>query len=170
MSKGGFFSDIDVGLQLADTIVTSIKKKFVAGPFSAPPLFNSRINQMFPIVQPDKVRMIVNMSYPPGFSFNDNLNYSALRKVTMSSAPIVGELIRKCQGTATLSKYDMVAAYKLVPCQIKDIKLQGFSFLGKYFYETRQIFGAASSVSHQMMVAFPSQTMPGLRRGVIVGS
>ena len=147
MSKGGFFSDIDVGLQLADTIVTSIKKKFIAGPFSAPPLFNSRINQMFPIVQPDKVRMIVNMSYPPGFSFNDNLNYSALRKVTMSSAPIVGELIRKCQGKATLSKYDMVAAYKLVPCQIKDIKLQGFSFLGKYFYETRQIFGAASSVS-----------------------
>jgi len=46
------------------------------------------------------------------------------------------------------SKTDLVAAYKQVPCQIEDLRIQGFVWLKKFFVETRQIFGAKASVSN----------------------
>ena len=164
VSGGGFTTDTNVGEQLADSIVTSVKKGHMAGPFKHSPLLNARFNQMFPLCQTDKVRMIVNMSFPPGASFNDCLDYDSLRKCNMASAPLVGELIRRCQGKATLSKYDMVAAYKLVPCKLTDIKLQGIKFLGRIFFELRQIFGAASAVSfyddlHLLLVLLTTRRM-----------
>jgi hypothetical protein len=45
-----------------------------------------------------------------------------------------------------MAKVDMRDAYKNVPCKIKDLKLQGFVWLNKFFVETRQIFGARTSV------------------------
>ena len=75
----------------------------------------------------------------------------------MTSAPHVGELIKRCHGQAVLSKYDHVAAYKMIPCKISDLRLQGFRFLNNYFYELRQIFGATPAVNsyddlHMLMV------------------
>ncbi len=50
------------------------------------------------------------------------------------------------QAFTMMSKFDLVAAYKQVPCKIEDLRLQGFMWLGKFFCETRQIFGAGTSV------------------------
>ena len=148
VSAGGFIDNVDVGEQLADSLATMVKKKFVAGPFPFCPISYARINQMFPLIQPDKCRMIVNMSYPLGESFNDKIPPDHLRKVTMASAQHVGELIRRCNGRAVLSKYDHVAAYKMIPCKISDLRLQGLRFLGHYFFETKQIFGASPAVNN----------------------
>ena len=41
VSGGGFFSDLNIGEQLADTIATGVKKGFIAGPFKASPLLNA---------------------------------------------------------------------------------------------------------------------------------
>jgi len=46
-----------------------------------------------------------------------------------------------------MSKIDMKDAFKLVPAATKDLRLQGFHWLGPYFVETQQIFGAATSVA-----------------------
>jgi hypothetical protein len=51
-----------------------------------------------------------------------------------------------------MSKHDLVAAYKQVPCRVADLRLQGFSWLGKYFVETRQVFGAKTSVCNYDIV------------------
>ena len=37
-------------------------------------------------------------------------------------------------------------AYKNVPCSLHDLRLQGFKWLEKCFYETAQMFGAKSAV------------------------
>jgi hypothetical protein len=37
-------------------------------------------------------------------------------------------------------------AYKNIPCKISDLRLQGFVWLNRFFLETRQIFGARTSV------------------------
>ena len=164
VSSGGFISDVTAGEQLADSIVTMLKNKHICGPFSIPPFFRYRINLMFPLKQSEKTRMIVNMSFPEGKSFNDNIPKLTHRKVTMTSAPFIGELIRRNHGHAIMSKYDH--AYKTIPCKLSEIKFQGLRFLGKYFFECRQIFGATSSVTsyddlHLLMVILASRSMHG---------
>jgi len=64
----------------------------------------------------------------------------------MTSAKQFGQNLLACGKCATMSKHDLVAAYKQVPCTVKDFRLQGFMWLGRYFVETRQVFGAKTSV------------------------
>jgi hypothetical protein len=60
---------------------------------------------------------------------------------------------------AVMSKFDLVAAYKQVPCKIEDLRLQGFMWLNKYFCETRQIFGASTSVCNFDMLGETVKTI-----------
>jgi len=53
--------------------------------------------------------------------------------VKMASAKKFGQNLLECGVNATMSKHDLVAAYKQVPCMIKDLRLQGFSWLGRFF-------------------------------------
>jgi hypothetical protein len=41
---------------------------------------------------------------------------------------------------------DMRDAYKIIPAPLEDLRLQGFQWLGKYFVETQQLFGAETAV------------------------
>ena len=61
------------GQVLTDTIVTWIKKGFVARPFVSPPLPGFRVNPLGAVVRNGKVRPILNMSGPVNKSFNDNV-------------------------------------------------------------------------------------------------
>ena len=146
VSNSGFIKDPIVGEQLADVFCTMLKEGHLAGPFPKSPLFFSRFNKMFPLVQPNKVRPIIDLSYPTGTSYNDQIPKHTLRKVKMASAPVIGELIRRAKGSAILSKYDHISAYKLVSARIPEIKYQGFRFLSYYFYELKQIFGSVAAV------------------------
>ncbi|MFN9955274.1 MAG: hypothetical protein ACK55I_19435, partial [bacterium] len=49
---------------------------------------------------------------------------------------------------AIMSKFDIVAAYKQMPAKLEDYRLQGFRWLNRFFVETKQIFGAITSVSN----------------------
>ena len=144
----GFVKDQIVGEQLADVFCSMLKSKFLAGPYPKAPLFNMRFNKMFPLVQDTKVRPIINLSWPPGESFNDKVPDNFLRKVKMCTAPYISDLIWKCAGNAILYKYDHVSAYKCVPAKIEELKYQAFRFLDKTFIELRQIFGSKAAVSH----------------------
>ena len=42
----------------------------------------------------------------------------------------------------------MSDAYKNIPSKSSDLRLQGFFWLGKYFFESQQIFGGISSVGN----------------------
>ncbi len=114
-------STIIHGAQVTDNIATWIAEGYAAGPFDGPPCKNFRVNPLLAVVQPDKVRPVLNVSSPHKASLD-------------------------CGQNATMSKHDLVAAYKQIPCRIEDLRLQGFCWLGKYFVESRQIFGAKTSV------------------------
>ena len=47
-----------------------------------------------------------------------------------------------------MSKLDMKDAYKNVPAKVEDYRLQGMQWLGAYFVDTLQIFGASPAVAN----------------------
>jgi len=68
------------------TLKKWLEDDYLAGPFLSPPLSEFRANSMMAIQQGDKVRLVLNMSYPKENSFNDNVDEDKVGKVAMSSA------------------------------------------------------------------------------------
>ena len=133
---------------VTDSIATWVKKGFVRGPFDYPPLPRFRSNCLMAIEQHEKLRLVLNVSLPENQSFNSNIEDVKLEKVRMSSARLFGYSVKKCGRNAVFSKFDLCDAYKNVKCPTTDYRLQGFEWLGKFFFENRQIFGARSSVTN----------------------
>ena len=129
------------GELLTDTIATWVKKGFVAGPFDCPPVPGFRVNPLGVVVKNGKVRPILNMSGPIGKSFNDNVDKRKLEKLHMGTAKQFSYALKNAGVNAVFSKFDICDAYKLMPVKVEDFRLHGFSWLGKYFVETRQPFG-----------------------------
>jgi hypothetical protein len=65
----------------------------------------------------------------------------------MATAKQVGHLIIACGPDARIWKIDMIDAYKNIPAAISDLRLQGFSWLGMYWVEVQQAFGARTAVA-----------------------
>ena len=128
------------GRLVTDTIGMWVKKRFASGPFDSPPLPCFIVNPLIAIEQHGKVRPVLNVSEPEGSSLNDNINKHGIEKVYMSSAKDFGYCLRKAGVSANFSKFDLSDAYKNVPCQSSDFRLQGFSWLGNFFLESQQIF------------------------------
>jgi hypothetical protein len=135
------------GEEFTDTLAWWIQQGYVAGPFIAPPLPDFRCNSMLAVAQKNKIRIIMDLSAPEGSSYNDAINESALEKVSMSSARLFGYSIQDCGKGARMWKFDMVDAYKTIPATQQDLRLQGFSWLGRFFVELKKVFGSKESVS-----------------------
>ena len=150
--KGGLMrnaqSAIQHGAAFTGTLEKWIIDGFVAGPFLSPPLPEFRANTIMAIEQKDKVRPVLNMSCPEGSSFNDNVDEQAVPKVRMSSARQFGQAVLRAGQGALMSKLDMKDAYKNVPAKVEDYRLQGMQWLGAYFVDTQQIFGASPAVAN----------------------
>jgi hypothetical protein len=145
-------STLRYGKEITDNIATWVKEGYAAGPFDSPPCANFRVNPLIAVVQPGKVRPVLDVSSPSGESFNSSVSEHETETVKMASARQFSQLILDCGHGALMSKHDLVAAYKQVPCRVADLRLQGFSWLGKYFVETRQVFGAKTSVCNYDIV------------------
>jgi hypothetical protein len=139
---------LEHGSSVSDTIATWISKKFVAGPFNTPPLSHFRVNSILAVPQPNKTRVCINVSLPEGKSFNDNIEKTDLEKVRMSSARLFAYKVMEAGPGSIMAKSDIVDAYKNIPACSKDLRLQGFSWEGKFFIELRQMFGACSAVQN----------------------
>jgi len=134
------------GVAVTDTIVSWIKDGFVAGPFDQPPLEKFRVNCLMAIPQPGKIRPVLNGSLPLNNSLNSNVDPIRVEKVEMCSARCYSYSVVEAGDSGYMAKMDMVNAYKNVPCDPEEYRLQGFHWLGKFFVETRQIFGAKTAV------------------------
>ena len=110
-----------------------------------------------------KVRPVLNVSSPPGRSFNENIDQASMERVYMSSAQKFSYSVIKAGKGGIMTKFDMKDAYKNVPCNIEDLRLQGFEWCGKYFAELSQIFGAKSAVPNYDMLG---NTVSALARAV----
>jgi len=135
------------------TLKKWLEDDYLAGPFLSPPLSEFRANSMMAIQQGDKVRLVLNMSYPKENSFNDNVDEDKVGKVAMSSAKQFGQTLLKAGTGASMSKLDLKDAYKQIPAKTEDLRLQGISWGGAFFVETQQIFGSSSSVANFDIVA-----------------
>ena len=141
-------STVEFGEAVTDTVATWVKKGFAAGPFDAPPVDAFRVNCLMAIPQESKVRPVLNASLPEGKSLNSNVVDEKVEKVQMCSARCFSYSVIDAGRGAFMAKMDMEDAYKNVPCRPEDFRLQGFSWLSKFFVETRQIFGAKTAVSN----------------------
>jgi hypothetical protein len=135
------------GEEFTDTVAHWIRKGYVVGPFSAPPVPGFRENSMMALEQKDKIRIIMNMSSPKDSSFNDAICDLALEKVHMSTARRFGYSVIDCGVGARMWKWDLVDAYKNIPVPLNQVKYQGFHWLGKSFTETQKVFGDKSAVA-----------------------
>ncbi len=147
------------GANVTDTIASWVEKKFVAGPFSTPPLPGFRANSILAVPQPSKTRICINVSLLNGKSFNNNINKNDLERVKMSSAKNFGYSITEAGQNCTIAKHDIVDTYKNVPAKTSELHYQGFTWLGKHFVELRQMFGAASSVQNFDILANTVKTL-----------
>lgn len=123
-----------------------VRSGFVAGPFDSPPLPNFRCNSLLAVEQDTKVRPCLNVSLPEDASLNDNVDEYLVEKVHMTNARSFSYAVLECGKDAVMSKFDQCDAYKMVPARKDDLRLQGFQWLGKYFVELSQIFGAETAV------------------------
>ena len=73
------------GAAVSDNIATWVSKGYAAGPFVHPPLADFRVNPLLAVIQPTKIRPVLNVSMPTNNSFNSNVEPSELEKVKMSS-------------------------------------------------------------------------------------
>jgi hypothetical protein len=133
---------------VTDTVATWIKCGFAVGPFDEPPLKNFRVNSLVAIDNGVKVRPKLDVSQPLGCSFNSNVQEELMEKVYMSSPRLFGYSICDAGCNSIMSKFDSADACKNVPCRLYDLRLQGFSWLSKFFIETKQIFGARTAVAN----------------------
>ncbi len=138
-------SAFENGEQITDALADWIKKGFVAGPFDSPPTENFRANPLMAVVQRTKVRPILNLSSPTGRSFNDAVVTTRVDKLKMSSAKKISEMLLTAGKGALMAKPDIQDAYKLIPNPKEQWNLYGFSWLGKFFYDTTTVFGSAAA-------------------------
>jgi hypothetical protein len=136
------------GYLLTDKIASWIEDGFVCGPFENPPWPNFRSNPILAIERNNKIRPVINLSYPDGGSFNDNVIKNHLEKVKMSTAKEFSFAVLAAGPEATMSKFDIKDAYKLIPARKEDWPAQGFTWLGRHFFETQMVFGGVPSVSN----------------------
>jgi hypothetical protein len=139
-------STYEYGREVTDTIAVWVKKGFAAGPFAEPPVKNFRVNTLMAIKQGEKVRPVLNLSIPKDCSFNSAVHEEKLEKVYMTSVKKFSQTLVEAGQDAKMWKFDLVDAYKNVPAKVEDFRIQGFSWLNKYFVETKQIFGAKTAV------------------------
>jgi hypothetical protein len=107
-----------------------------------------RSNSILAIPQQDKVRICINVSLPKENNLNNNIKKQSLETVIMTSAKLFSYSILECGTGSRLWKFNFQDAYKNVPVPLHDLRLQGFSWLGAYFVELKQMFGAAVSVQN----------------------
>ena len=138
-------SAIIFGSSVTDTIADWISNGYVSGPFNHPPLCGFRSNSLMAVVQPSKVRPVLNLSSPKLLSLNDAVHDLLLPKLSMSTAKEFSYSLLDAGFFAKIWKYDLKDAYKNIgthPCMWK---LHGFQWLGKFFVDTTSIFGSKSA-------------------------
>ncbi len=134
-----------MGRQYTDVLCSMIKSKMVAGPYASQPFKDFRSNPLFTVEQETKFRPILNLSSPPGASYNDAIQVDRMRKIEMCTIKQVAAHIKKIGPDAVMSKLDQRNAYKNLPAKPSQWRLVGFRWLGMYFVELRLIFGSGSA-------------------------
>ncbi len=121
------------------------------GTFKDPPLhgFIASPTRAVPKKSSSKVRLVNDLSFPPGISVNDNINIDC--SVTFTTIDDAVKLIQSYRpGSVYSGNIDIKDAFKEVPRQIRGLASIGVTWpndpnLAMYYYYRVLIFGCRSS-------------------------
>ena len=160
--SGPEFSNIGYNLKSAnsfesvitDAITNELKESRIAGPFASPPLENFRTSPIgvVPKKEPNKFRMIMDLSSPKGQSVNDGMSDEEA-SVKFNSFDDAVKLVAELGQGALLAKLDIKSAFRICPVHPEDWHLLGFTFCGLYFVDLCLPFGLRSSVNRFTLLA-----------------
>lgn len=132
--------------KVSQLIYENLRKGRVAGPFDHPPLehFISSPLGAIPKKNSNKIRIIHDLSYPPGQSVNDGIDSDeyTLSYITLDR---VAEIVDSFPEPCYLSKIDLANAFTHVIVHPNDWNKLGFSWDGRYYISTCLPFGLRSS-------------------------
>ena len=130
--------------RVADALAT-----FTAGSHISGPLFNQdskklKINPLMAVSKPGgHVRIVGNLKYPRGQSFNDGIPEDRLADwpVKMLTATKFAKMIINAGHGAFMACSDLRDAYKMIPVSLQQRNLQAYQFCGALFIELKLVFG-----------------------------
>jgi hypothetical protein len=138
--------DPRVAALISEAIATDVQEGYKSGPHDQPPFTPFHVSPLSGVPKGDngeKIRVIHNLSHPFG---GDSINSGIPREpyLMMCFEDALAGIRRLGRGTL-LSKFDIRAAFKLVPVRPADRPLLGLIWQGKYYYECVLPFGLRTS-------------------------
>ena len=129
------------GEKVTDAIADWLVKGFAYGPIpEAEVPLNIKLSGIMTRAKPSgSVRIILNLSAPKGFAVNEGIDNNQFPAVMSSTTKWLKALWKAGRG-CWISKVDWADAYKHCAVREKDLDLQWFKWLGKYFCELCLIF------------------------------
>jgi hypothetical protein len=139
--------------EVNDKIYEEVQAGRYMGPYDKPPLPNMFYSPLKAIPKdknkPDgEIRLLLNLSYPYGEGINQ---YEESKSLMYETLDCICESIYKLGNATTngiaplMYKFDVKSAYRNILVRSNDHCLLGFTWLGKYFYDTRCSFGGKHS-------------------------
>ena len=119
----------------------------VAGPFDAPPMQNLHVSSFGVIPkkgQPDKWRLIVDLSSPHGHSVNDGIDPESWHLQYIKMDDII-KMVSKFGPGALMAKFNIESAYQNIAIHPLDRHLLGLTWRNAYYIDLALPFGLRSA-------------------------
>ena len=139
---------------ISSNLITELKSNRMAGPFVEPPLPNFRTSPIgvVPKKEPNKFRIITDLSSPRGASVNEFIPDCEAR-VQFENFDSAVNLVARLGKNSLLAKLDIKSAFRICPVHPADWHLLGFTFCDLFFVDLCLPFGLRSSVNRFTRVA-----------------
>ena len=133
-------------LAVTEALAKEVLVGRIAGPFASPPFSSFQLNPIgiVPKKEPNKFRMIFDLSYPPGKAINNSIDdeHAHVQYASMNDAVTA---LLACGPHAYMAKTDIAKAFRLVPICPSQYHLLCVKWDGVYYYDKALTMGCRSS-------------------------
>ena len=144
------FPNLKSALQNPDLVLSKLQKEIDAGRIVGPltnapfPDFRTSPIGIVPKKTPNEVRLIQHLSYPSGFSVNDNIpdDCSTVHYATINQAV---KIVQRLGVGCFMAKTDIKSAFRIIPIHPQDYSLLGIKWADKYYFDRCLPMGCSSS-------------------------
>ena len=127
-------------LQNPDLVMSKLQKETdagrIVGPFTNAPFpdFCSSPIGIVPKKTPNEVRIIQHLSYPSGFSVNDNIpdDCSTVHYANINQTV---KIVQRLGVGCFMGKTDIKSAFRIIPIHPQDYSLLGIKWADKYYFD-----------------------------------
>ena len=137
-------------LQNPDLVQSKLQREIdagrIVGPLTSAPFPDFRTSPIgiVPKKTPNEVRLIQHLSYPSGFSVNDNIpdDCSTVHYATINQAV---KIVQRLGVGCFMAKIDIKSAFRIIPIHPRDYSLLGIKWADKYNFDRCLPMGCSSS-------------------------